>query len=412
MRSRGALKHKPHSPIPAPLRGNETGTFTQQSIVERLPEIGQRMLAENDFPRPVKAQIETLLREIPDGRIRMLADMTAPDAVDWTGYLAPFLGLNWLDPPWFFVEHYFYRRVIEAIDYFRLGHDPFAHQKARGLETKREAIAGVARLVQETLDQARLERDWLVKLLKIDLWGNQADLSMWPAGPDDKLAHQDETQQADHTLVDQAGQFADHLLGQKSPDRRLDFLIDNAGFELVADLALAVVLLQKKVANTIILHTKPHPTFVSDATNSDVWWTVRFLSQMSEPAASSLGRLLQLALNTGRLRLQHHFFWTSPLDGWQMPEGLRQDLGRAGLLISKGDAHYRRLLGDRHWPVMTAFADIVGYLPAPLVALRTLKSEVAAGLAPGQPETLAQQDPGWLVNGRWGIIQFYDPEER
>jgi len=362
MRSRGAMKHKPHSPIPDPLRGNETGTFTQQSIVERLPEIGQRMLAENDFPRPVKAQIETLLREIPDGRIRMLADMTAPDAVDWTGYLAPFLGLNWLDPPWFFVEHYFYRRVIEAIDYFRLGHDPFAHQKARGLETKREAIAGVARLVQETLDQARLERDWLVKLLKIDLWGNQADLSMWPAGPDDKLAHQDETQQADHTLVDQAGQVADHLLGQKS--------------------------------------------------NSDVWWTVRFLSQMSEPAASSLGRLLQLALNTGRLRLQHHFFWTSPLDGWQMPEGLRQDLGRAGLLISKGDAHYRRLLGDRHWPVTTAFADIVGYLPAPLVALRTLKSEVAAGLAPGQPETLAQQDPGWLVNGRWGIIQFYDPEER
>ncbi len=40
----------------------------------------------------------------------------------------------------------------------------------------------------------------------------------------------------------------------------------------------------------------------------------------------------------------------------------------------------RRLLGDRHWDFTTNMADIFSYLPVPMVALRTLKSEVATGL--------------------------------
>jgi hypothetical protein len=75
-------------------------------------------------------------------------------------------------------------------------------------------------------------------------------------------------------------------------------------------------------------------------------------------------------------------------------------------LINKGDANYRRLLGDRHWPYTTPLADILCYLPAPLAALRVFKSEVAAGLKPGQPESLDRADPGWKTNGKWGVLQF------
>jgi hypothetical protein len=89
-----------------------------------------------------------------------------------------------------------------------------------------------------------------------------------------------------------------------------------------------------------------------------------------------------------------------------MPESLRQELAPSHLIISKGDANYRRLLGDAHWPFTTPFADITSYLPAPLLALRTAKSEVVAGLRPGQPERLFEVDPNWLINGRWGLIQF------
>jgi hypothetical protein len=74
-------------------------------------------------------------------------------------------------------------------------------------------------------------------------------------------------------------------------------------------------------------------------------------------------------------------------------------------VISKGDANYRRFLGDAHWPPTTPFEAIVEYFPAPLVALRALKSEVIAGLAPGQAEQLQQEDPDWMVDGLRGIVQ-------
>jgi hypothetical protein len=65
-------------------------------------------------------------------------------------------------------------------------------------------------------------------------------------------------------------------------------------------------------------------------------------------------------------------------------------------------------LGDRHWSYTTPLADICSYLPTPLVALRTLKSEVAAGLEPEQIQYLTAQDPHWLTNGKRGVIQFVD----
>jgi len=38
--------------------------------------------------------------------------------------------------------------------------------------------------------------------------------------------------------------------------------------------------------------------------------------------------------------------------------------------------------------------------------LRTLKSEIVAGLQPDQLADLPHRDPNWLINGRWGLIQF------
>jgi hypothetical protein len=139
---------------------------------------------------------------------------------------------------------------------------------------------------------------------------------------------------------------------------------------------------------------------------NDVWQTVFFLMDEDDPLVSMAGRRLQRHLNEGRLRLQSDWFWTSPLEMWRMPTELASELAHSVLLIFKGDANYRRLLGDRHWPFTTPFSDIVCYLPAATLALRTLKSEITAGLEPGQPEIIAAKDPSWLFDGRWGVIQF------
>jgi len=46
---------------------------------------------------------------------------------------------------------------------------------------------------------------------------------------------------------------------------------------------------------------------------------------------------------------------------------------------------------------------VTGYFPAPLLALRTLKSDPIAGLRAGLAAELDARDPHWRVNGQRGI---------
>lgn len=405
---------RPRAPLPESLRGAYSDAFTYNSIVVRLPDIARRTLAENEFPADVANDIETLIRDISTARIRPLAGDAAPDAAEWASYVEPYLDQGWLEPPWFFVETYFYRRVLEATGYFQPGPgrevDPFSHQKKLALETMARPVLELSREVRELLAPAGHAPDAVAalgRLLALVLWGNQADLSMWAADDEEKPSHDDVDQQSAHTLADDTAAVVDHLYGRKVPAKRADFVLDNAGFELIADLYLAGFLLDQRLVETVVLHVKLHPTFVSDAIDADVRATIAYLAESEHQDTAFLGERLQAQLKSGRLKLQTHPFWTSPLAMWEMPLSLKEELSRSDLLVSKGDANYRRLLGDRHWAFTVPFADILCYSPAPLVALRTMKSQVAAGLRSGQPEAVGEQDPDWLTNGRWGVIQFF-----
>jgi uncharacterized protein with ATP-grasp and redox domains len=357
----------------------------------------------------VVTKLESLLEGIPGDTIQPLSDNEASDAADWARYIEPNLGKNWLEVPWFFAENYFYRRILDITGYFQQGpyqaRDPFLYQKRQGLEKSHQVIRSLSSQVNQSLSKISQRGETLADLLAVDLWGNQADLSMWPGG-EDIPNHQDTGQQREHTLVDDSEAIVDYLFGVNDRAERIDFLLDNVGLELVSDLLLAAFLLEQNLVERIYLHAKVHPTFVSDAMIEDVQQTVNFLLSNDDREVTRAGQLLSGLLENGRLQLQAHRFWTSPLEMWQMPASLKGELDRSNLLISKGDANYRRLLGDRHWPYTTPFADIVCYLSAPVVALRTLKSEVAAGLSPGQPEEVTERDPEWLSNGRWGVIQY------
>jgi hypothetical protein len=95
-----------------------------------------------------------------------------------------------------------------------------------------------------------------------------------------------------------------------------------------------------------------------------------------------------------------------------MSDKLKEELSQAGLVISKGDANYRRLLGDRHWPFTTRFTEVVSYYPSDILALRTLKSELVVGLENGQAESVTVKDPDWMLNGRWGMVQYLPVNNR
>jgi uncharacterized protein with ATP-grasp and redox domains len=394
--------------LPLPLRGTEPGSFTHRTIADRWPRIAGRVIDENAFPPPVNARLRALQEDLPEGAIRPLTDEQAPDASLWAEWVAPHQGKGWLEAPWFFGETYFYRRLLEATGYFQDGpfrqHDPFTYQKEAGLAASTDDIEALAERRAAAQAQEEAPRKTLRRLFRAALWGNQADLSMWAAG-EDGPNHRGPARAEEHLLVDDSAAALDSLLAL-DPPTRVDLWADNAGFELVSDLALIDGLLGTEAVTQVVVHLKGHPTFVSDALVDDVHATLDRLITAHTDAVRALAERLQAALADGRLRLRDAWVWTSPLRARELPAHTRAELARADLLISKGDANYRRLLGDRQWGFATPFAEALAPLPVPVLALRTLKAEVAAGLSAAQVRRLNDAEPDWAVNGRWGLIQY------
>ncbi|MEA5577004.1 damage-control phosphatase ARMT1 family protein [Anabaena sp. UHCC 0451] len=403
----------PNLPLPAPLVAANSGSFTEYTVTQRMPDIARRVILENQFPTEINQSLEKLATELPRGYLPPLTNDSGADFYDWEKYLQPYKNQRWLDVPWFVAETYFYRLILNITNYFQPGEyqniDPFLLQKNQGLETSIDAIISLCIQSQKWLDESQQEgkpnKSSLIALLYFALWGNRVDLSLWSAFEDDRSSFDIQTQLS-NILVDDT--FAVTNLLIKSENNCIDFVIDNAGFELVCDLCLVDFLLGSGFANQVYLHLKHHPTFVSDAMIKDVHYTKDFLVKSSNIQVQSLGKRLTENLASGKLVLTEDYFWTSPLAFWEIPISLKSELAKSNLIVVKGDANYRRLLGDLHWDFTTKFADIVSYLPAPILALRTLKSEVAAGLKTEVLEELATADPKWLTNGQWGVIQLVE----
>jgi len=404
----------PSLPIPEPLRGAEHGSFAEKTLSVRMPNIGRLVLDSGDWSRETTGALRDLIEGMPHGLIRPLQDDGAPDAGDWERYLAPYLGQNWLQIPWFFAETYFFRRVLEATGCFRPGAgrgvDPYATLKRQGMAATPDGLRPLCAQMDSLRASSRSSSEQaegiFAHLLHMAIWGNQADLSMWWSAEHERPARPEGDDQEEHLLVDDAAQASRYLFSLPEQPLRVDFILDNGGLELGYDLALVDLLLGSGRVHTIWFHVKPYPTYVSDVTAQDVMDTVDFLADAEDPCVRELSHRVQGYLSDRILRLRHDYFWTSPLSGWEMPSALRQDLNQSNLIISKGDANYRRWLGDRHWPFTTPIRQVLAYLPAPLVALRVLKSEVIVGLRPGQTEKMYQTDTQWLFDGRYGVIQF------
>jgi uncharacterized protein with ATP-grasp and redox domains len=237
-------------------------------------------------------------------------------------------------------------------------------------------------------------------LLHASLWGNRTDLSYNVAEQVGKGAGLED--ERSNLLVDHTRQVWDHLSTQACRD--LVIITDNAGTELLMDLALSDFLLSSGLVTLITLHLKPQPFFVSDAMPIDLRAGLKALTR-GRDEARALSHIAQAHLQNGRLRMHTHWSYATSLFYFQMPDDLRTELERADLVILKGDVNYRRLVGDVRWPPTTPFQRATAYFPAPFVALRTLKGELILGLRPGQAEELNAQDPDWMVNGRRGLIQ-------
>ena len=393
-------------PLPPAYLCSDPASFAENTLLVRLPEIARRVVSENRLPIEACQRIDSLLEEMREGRLREMRDPGAPDEKAWQHYLAPHVGKTWSDLSFLVCENIFYRRILEATGYFQHGPewkmDPYSQQKRLGLETSIGAAQALAKRLEAWREQDSTLA--LSEALESNLWGNRADMSIWPAGAEGTLSSDKLHQAEEYLLVNQLARLCDYLGEQRGA--RVDFLIDNAGFELVSDLAVADLLLGRGLAREVRFHVKFHPTFVSDAMVVDVRQTAAFLADLANPPTAAFGKRLIEAIASGRLQLKDHPFWNSPLPDWEMPDELRKNLGGSNLVISKGDMNFRRLIGDLRWDETTPFSKITNYFPARLAALRVSKSEAVVGLRPGQVAELDAREAGWRSNGRWGMILF------
>ena len=385
--------------LPPLLMTGEVGSFAHSTLKVRVPAILRETMDLNDFPVEITAGLEEFHGELVSGRIRGLQEETA-DRAFWDEASALYIGRTWLDVPWYWAEAFFYRRILEATGYFQPGPwqgvDPFAPKKRTEWAPDAAPATVDAFLRDLPADPAvRFKR-----AVHASLWGNRTDLSYTVAAHLGGAAAPHE--ELSNLLVDDTAVLWQYLTGRRPG--RAAIITDNAGTELVMDLALADLFLAEGLEREVCLHVKPQPFYVSDVMARDVMDAVEALPAGGEAAGALAGRLRSY-LAEGRLGVLDHWLYASSLFFFQLPDDLRDRLGAMDLVFVKGDANYRRLVGDAHWPPDTPFRQATGYFPVPLAALRTFKSEVVVGLQPGQAERLAAEDLAWRVNGRRGVIQ-------
>ena len=191
---------------------------------------------------------------------------------------------------------------------------------------------------------------------------------------------------------------------------RVDIVMDNAGFELLTDWCLAEFLVSSGLASCVHFHVKTMPWFVSDVTPEDFNWTLEQMCAMNHLAISHFGQKWRQRLADKSWIMEVDDFWCLPNDFAEMKNvspTLYKNLSEPDLVIFKGDLNYRKLTGDLKWETTTDFmTSLRGFLPSPLCALRTLKSDSVTGLKPGQASAAEEENVDWMTVGEWAVLSF------
>ncbi|CAM9983768.1 unnamed protein product, partial [Laminaria digitata] len=429
----------PRARLPEIIVSNVPGSWAYDTMSRRLREnILMRIYEDMDMDAPemasAKEMLDALVEELKSAgtsKLTPIAEGGGPDVAEWNKIMEPYLGVSWLDTPWLYSEFYAYRRVVEAFSFFETGKaggslegkgvDPFMDQKMLGVTSALKSMEALAKRLLATDAEVLGSKTGIQLYATTALWGNRMDLSIWPvekdggnsAGSGDVFS-QVLGSSSENLLADDSERLAEALVScGEQGGQRVDIIVDNAGFELFCDLCLADCLATGGTASRVVIQLKGHPTFVSDAMAKDMLAMIDLLADLdiSEyPSAKAIGVRWKKLISEGKWELREDCFWAQPRPLWEMPARLRKDLGgESALVFVKGDANYRRLIGDRLWPTDTPFSDVAGYFPTRLCALRTLKAELGCGMPKEATERAAQQHEDWMVNGRYGCIQLFDP---
>ncbi|OUM65398.1 hypothetical protein PIROE2DRAFT_51046, partial [Piromyces sp. E2] len=437
------------------LRGVVPKSFAEDTFDWRIPDIFSQVnktfdeSLKNVDPsdiekikegKEIKIKLEKLLDDIKNDReFNELVPDEYSDCEEWNDCIRFWKNRNegtYKKCSWLFSESYLYRvlaNYMSSSKYWK-NYDPFILKKENSLVGPTwKSVVAIADMINPLIisDEDSSIENTFINFLKYSLWGNQADLSLHTnAKANLTNLHKitlDEIKKSDDNLISddslKVWKYASSLKG-----KRIDFILDNSGYETYNDLVFADWLMSKGFASTIVWHCKHIPWYVSDTNIKDFKWIIdtcinppEHLNEFDNTNVIEMAKRWKSYLEKGQWILNDDIFWTSNYPFWHMAKfapKLYEYLSNSSLLIFKGDMNYRKTVYDCYWPFTTPFIEACGDFGKPVpssgkpfppfVCLRTCKADVITGLKEGVSDKLDQICKEWLVNGKYGIIQFND----
>ena len=248
---------------------------------------------------------------------------------------------TWLHVPWLFAECYLYRRVRTYFAFsspiYWTTFDPFSTEKREALVGSKKGTIELVKHLLQVLDtnlnsfEGDKQEALFVEMIQISLWGNATDLSLLAGGGVEELDSRQgkaaRERSRKNVLCDDTAAVYQILKDLQHGDiplssREIHIVLDNAGFELLADLALAAYLLKADIVRKVVLHGKRIPWFVSDVNHHDYTELVEGLakgtiyppndiSKEDTQQLTKFGKHIQDLENKKMLEFKAEMFWTT-----------------------------------------------------------------------------------------------------
>ncbi|KAG6873219.1 hypothetical protein C0995_001573 [Termitomyces sp. Mi166 len=440
----------PNNPPWPAYRGYHEYSFAHATMQSRLPTIlgkaiedATRTLNEEsseerivDLVACIERMGELMTDLSGNAKLRPIIDDNEADVALWNKEIAKYfqgtalpvmmsLGKDFMNAPWLFAEAYKYRRLHEAFSVSRYwrDYDVFYRQKCDTFSRSADAVFELStrfaepfKLSDALSPEERLEAE---RLMFLELTQEEQIKSLQSTG-------------GDHLAATEKNILGNHLnrlwetvkeLREKTGGR-IDFVLDNAGFELYCDCVYADFLLQSGLAKQVRFHGKRYPWFVSDVTKKDWEWLLNTMcygqlfpkaTDLELESLRRLGQRWKQYEKEGKWVYEQHPFWCTGYTFWEMHSeapDLFLHLSRSDLVFFKGDLNHRKLTYDCAAPASTPFEMAIGSMAnaagAPKVAsLRTIKSDVVVGLGDNGDliaENLDKTEPGWKISGKYAVV--------
>lgn len=192
---------------------------------------------------------------------------------------------------------------------------------------------------------------------KLNLWGNKCDLSISSGQIIDQSSLFDVGSLDDHVLSDYSEDIWNVVSDVNASSAIIgkvlffitvtflmiffvDFVLDNAGYELFTDLCVADYMISKKLCQSHRFYVKVMPWFISDVMTTDFNWLLNKLEELDDTNLNTLAQRWKAYVQEDIWKIVESDFWTLPLDFTYMSKvdpNLYKQLSEARAVFFKGE---------------------------------------------------------------------------